>query len=74
MLTRDQVLWEIAAHRLNVAALSKRFAAGERSTVGVDARACADALLLLRAAALEQRAEIDALVEHCAALKLACDN
>lgn len=70
MLPCAQVLEEIVAYRLKLLALGDRYLAGERTTVGAEARACGDALIcLMEEAPLEQSGAIDYLIDRYEALR-----
>jgi hypothetical protein len=75
MLAPEQVAREIAAYRLKLLALGDRYLAGERSTLGAETLACADALTcLLEEAPPEQRPAIDYLIDRYEALRASCSN
>jgi len=68
MLAADQVVREIAGYRLKLLLLADRFAAGERSTIPLEAQSCADALICLMEEASAHRETIDYLVDRYEAL------
>ena len=72
-MTAEQIAREVVAYRLKLLALSTRYTGGERTLVGQEALAGADALTcLLEEAPLEQRRAIDYLIDRYEALRARC--
>jgi hypothetical protein len=75
MLKDAQVAEEIAAYRLKLDALLRRFEAGERTTLELEAQAHADALIcMMEEAPFAHRPAIDYLVDRYEALRGSCLN